>query len=93
LNPSQDHDHRSFRNLIVKVLNVVEAPLLGLAAVCVEWQKCGFINKAGDLVIEPKYRVTHSFREGLALAGFDYSLIGFVNKSGEMVIEPQFGAC
>ena len=63
----------------------------GLAAVCIEWQKCGFINKAGDFVIEPKYRVTHSFREGLALAGFEYSLIGFVNKSGEMVIEPQFG--
>lgn len=63
----------------------------GLAAVCIEWQKCGFINKAGDFVIEPKYRVAHSFREGLALAGFDYDLIGFVNKSGEMVIEPQFG--
>ena len=63
----------------------------GLAAVCIEWQKCGFINKAGDFVIEPKYRVAHSFREGLALAGFEYQRIGFVNKSGEMVIEPQFG--
>jgi hypothetical protein len=63
----------------------------GLAAVCIEWQKCGFINRAGDFVIEPKFRVTHSFREGLALAGFEYSLIGFVNNSGEMVIEPQFG--
>ena len=63
----------------------------GLAAVCIEWQKCGFINKAGDFVIEPKYRVTDSFREGLALAGFEYLLIGFVNKNGEMVIEPQFG--
>ena len=63
----------------------------GLAAVCIEWQKCGFINKAGDFVIEPKYRVTKSFSDGLALAGFDYDLIGFVNKSGEMVIEPQFG--
>ena len=62
----------------------------GLAAVCIE-QKCGFINKAGDFVIEPKYRVTHPFREGLALAGLEYLIIGFVNKSGEMVIEPQFG--
>lgn len=63
----------------------------GLAAVCVEWQKCGFIDKAGEFVIEPKYRVAQSFREGLALAGFEYLLIGFVNKSGEMVIEPQYG--
>jgi hypothetical protein len=63
----------------------------GLAAVCIEWQKCGFINKAGEFVIDPKYRVTMSFSEGLALAGFEYDLIGFVNKSGEMVIEPQFG--
>lgn len=63
----------------------------GLAAVCVEWQKCGFIDKAGDFVIEPKYAVAHPFQEGLALAGFKYDLLGFVNKSGEMVIEPQFG--
>ena len=63
----------------------------GLAAVCIEWQKCGFINKAGDFVIEPKYRVTMAFSEGLALAGLEeYLKIGFVNKSGEMVIEPQF---
>ena len=62
----------------------------GLAAVCIDI-KCGFIDKAGEFVIEPKYRVTQPFSEGLALAGFEYNVIGFVNKSGEMVIEPQFG--
>src|ERR1044071_581992 len=63
----------------------------GLAAVCTEWQKCGFINKEGDFVIEPKYRVTNPFSEGLALAGLEeYDIVGFINKSGEMVIEPQF---
>jgi hypothetical protein len=63
----------------------------GLAAACIEWQKCGFIDKSGEFVIEPKYRVNMPFSEGLALAGFEHNLIGFVNKSGEMVIEPQFG--
>ena len=63
----------------------------GLAAVCIEWQKCGFINKSGDFVIEPKYRVGMPFSDGLALTGFEYDLLGFMNKSGEMVIEPQFG--
>jgi hypothetical protein len=63
----------------------------GLAAVCIEWQKCGFIDKTGEFVIAPKYRVNMSFSEGLALAGLEYDTIGFINKSGEMVIEPQFG--
>ena len=63
----------------------------GLAAVCIEWQKCGFINKAGEFVIEPRFRVINSFSEGLALAGLEeYLIVGFINKSGEMVIEPQF---
>jgi hypothetical protein len=62
----------------------------GLAAVCIEWQKCGFINKAGDFVVKPTYRVTGQFFEGLALAGHEYDVIGFMNKSGEMIIEPQF---
>lgn len=63
----------------------------GLAAVCIEWQKCGFINKAGEFVIDPRFRVTNPFSEGLALAGsVEYGVIGFINKSGEMVIEPQF---
>lgn len=62
----------------------------GLAAVCIEWQKCGFIDKSGDFVIEPKYRYASSFSEGLASAGLEYVVVGFVNKTGEMVIEPQF---
>jgi hypothetical protein len=62
----------------------------GLAAVCIEWQKCGFIDKSGEFVVEPKYRVTNPFSEGLALAGLDYDIVGFVNKCGEMVIAPQF---
>ena len=62
----------------------------GLAAVCIEWQKCGFIDKSGGFVIEPKYRFTSSFSEGFASAGLQYDIVGFVNKSGEMVIEPQF---
>jgi hypothetical protein len=62
----------------------------GLAGVCIE-QKCGFIDKAGEFVIEPKYRANRRFSEGLALATFDHNLVGFINKSGEMVIEPQFG--
>jgi hypothetical protein len=62
----------------------------GLAAVCIEWQKCGFIDKSGDFVIEPKYRYASSFSEGLAPAGLEYDIVGFVNKGGEMVIAPQF---
>ena len=52
-------------------------------------QKWGFINTAGEVVIEIKYDDAGSFGEGLApvQVGEEW---GYINADGEMVIEPQF---
>lgn len=61
----------------------------GLAAVKIK-NRYGFINKRGDIVIEPKYVDAFGFSDGLAAVevGRRY---GFIDHNGTMVIEPQFG--
>jgi len=57
-----------------------------------EW---GYINKDGDLIIEPKYNYACDFYEGLAHVGYlsenGYMYkTGYINKDGEHVIEPKY---
>ena len=51
--------------------------------------KWGFINKAGEFVINPQFYDAWDFSEGLApvLIGDKY---GYINPTGEIVIKPQF---
>jgi hypothetical protein len=49
----------------------------------------GFVNKKGDVVIKPQYKVVGDFSCGLAAAG-SKEAYGFINTKGDMVIEPQF---
>lgn len=51
--------------------------------------KWGFIDKNGEVKIEPQYDDARSFSNGMAAVMVD-GLWGFINDSGEMVIEPQF---
>lgn len=54
-------------------------------------EKEGFINKSGEVVIEPKYDRVRNFSDGLApVRCTGESKIGYINKSGEYVIEPRF---
>ena len=61
----------------------------GLAAVKIK-NHYGFIDKRGDVAIEPKYDDACGFSDGLAAVkkGNKY---GFIDHTGRMVIEPQFG--
>ena len=61
----------------------------GIAAVKIK-NHYGFIDKRGDVVIEPKYDDACGFSDGLAAVkvGKKY---GFIDHTGRMVIEPQFG--
>lgn len=61
----------------------------GLAPVEVPRQGWGFIDKAGALVISPKFESTLGFKEELAPVLMDRKW-GFINKSGTLVIENQF---
>lgn len=62
----------------------------GLAAVMVEG-KYGYINKRGDLVIQPEYDNVSAFSEGLALVRRDLSegkyLWSVINKNGERLFD------
>lgn len=51
--------------------------------------KCGYLDKAGHIVIEPEFDDASFFSEGLAAVMQDRKW-GFINKQGYMVIEPRF---
>jgi len=54
----------------------------------------GYINSAGEFVIEPKYAGTGSFHNGLAPAGIagraGSDSIGYINHEGSLVIAPRY---
>lgn len=51
--------------------------------------KQGFIDKHGDIIIEPKYEKVLPFHEGLAAVQVGQQW-GFIDSQDSMVIEPQF---
>ena len=51
--------------------------------------KAGFMDKAGRMVIEPRFDTAFNFSEGLAQVRIDKKY-GYIDKGGKMVIEPQF---
>jgi len=51
--------------------------------------KYGFMNKKGELVIQPIYQNTSQFEEGLAAVQLDGKW-GIIDTLGNMVIKPQF---
>ncbi|WP_291950599.1 WG repeat-containing protein, partial [Campylobacter sp.] len=52
-------------------------------------KKWGFINKKGEIVIEPKFDEVWSFSEGLVRVKLN-GKYGFIDKSGKFIIEPRF---
>lgn len=56
--------------------------------------KCGFIDKTGKIVIEPKYKQIGYFSEGLAAVSEESdkytAKFGYIEQTGKMVIEPKF---
>lgn len=74
--------------------NIVRGFSEGLIAVRnVEKKKCGFMDKTGKFVIEPKFKDAANFSEGLARVSIKENhreYLGFINPEGEFVIEPKF---
>lgn len=57
------------------------------------WYRWGFINKNGEMVIDPKFTDVSEFRNGVAAAGIPIMSewkMGFINKKGEWIIPPRF---
>jgi hypothetical protein len=66
----------------------------GLAPV-LSFNKLGFIDKTGKVVIEPLFRETNGFSEGLAavkIIGSEGQYVwGYIDRTGRFAIAPQFG--
>lgn len=63
----------------------------GLAAAEVDFNKYGFIDRSGKMVIEPKFYIVLPFIDGLALVTLtEDGKSGFIDTTGRFVIEPQF---
>lgn len=66
----------------------------GLIVVCdSRTGKCGFMDRNGKLVIEPKFNNAANFSEGLARVAIienDKEYLGFINLEGEFEIDPKF---
>lgn len=56
------------------------------------WYRWGFIDKAGNLIIDTKFSDVSEFRDGIAAANTEpYDpKYGFINKQGNWVIKPRF---
>ncbi len=56
--------------------------------------KCGFIDKTGKIVIEPKYKQIGYFSEGLAAVSEESdkytAKFGYIDRTGKLIIEPKF---
>ena len=66
----------------------------GLIKACAPKEsKCGYIDRTGKFVIEPKYNNVAPFAEGLARVSIvkdGEEKLGFINQSGEFIIPPTF---
>jgi hypothetical protein len=61
----------------------------GLACITTKALKCGYMNTAGEIVIDMKFDEPGEFSEGLAHA-LVYDKVGFIDTTGNYVIEKQF---
>ncbi len=53
------------------------------------WRKCGFIDREGNVAIEPQFDDALPFSEGLAAIKVNGKW-GFIDTTGTMIIEPQY---
>ena len=51
--------------------------------------KYGFIDKMGNIVIQPQFEWAFRFREGFAWVREDRS--GFIDRTGKLVVDPPAG--
>lgn len=53
-------------------------------------QKWGYINRKGEVVVQPQFSKALFFSEGLAVACIESNKCGYIDKTGKFVINPQF---
>ena len=53
--------------------------------------KVGFIDKAGNMVVEPQWDVAYSFSDGLAAVALRGKW-GYIDQTGNVVIQPEWSS-
>ncbi len=53
-------------------------------------EKWGYINRKGEVVIQPQFAQAWFFSEGLAVACIEYGKCGYIDQTGKFAINPQF---
>lgn len=54
--------------------------------------KWGYINRKGEVVIQPQFAQARFFSEGLAVACIERERCGYIDETGKFAINPQFQA-
>ncbi|MGI8641781.1 MAG: WG repeat-containing protein [Pyrinomonadaceae bacterium] len=55
-------------------------------------EKWGYINRKGEVVIQPQFEYPLPFSEGLAVACINGGKCGYIDETGRFVINPQFNS-
>src|SRR5262245_42548212 len=51
--------------------------------------KYGFVDRYGNIVIQPRFLMASDFHDGLASVKID-GRYGYINETGEVVVAPQY---
>ena len=62
----------------------------GLYPIVTQDRKWGYIDKTGNVVIQPQFADARFFSEGLACVTLDGKKYGYIDKTGQFVITPQY---
>jgi hypothetical protein len=62
----------------------------GLYPIITQDRKWGYIDKSGNVVIQPQFADARFFSEGLACVTPDGKKYGYIDKTGQFVITPQY---
>lgn len=81
---TEQHFRSDLKNSLVVTTDFSD----GLAGVKIDG-KWGFIDKAGNMVISPKFDHAEKFSEGVAAVSLECRW-GYIDKAGSFVIKPQF---
>lgn len=79
--------YRSFQSEVIPIPAQEESDSVKLFRI-IKNGKFGFIDKKGNVVIEPKFDDVQDFSEDLALVTLNKQKV-FIDKTGKLVIEPK----
>lgn len=90
-------DSRIQKNIMKRLLSIAAFILIVASCggnkdhslICVKSGAWGVVNKKGEFVIQPQFRMAQPFSDGLALVKTEDGKIGYIDRKGEFVFGPE----